>query len=562
MPLAVPKQLRKLTTAMVFLRQSMLAKAYPRTPFPKFEEFEKQVRRANERAVYASASELYFAAFFGRDTIEAAEDLMEKDPSFAREVIPLLASHQGTQFNLITEEEPGRIHHEYRLSPQVYQEITGEVLPPKVAEIYETLCKKWGGNEKEMTYYGSVDATPLYVKLVLDYIKKTNDNTFLQQTYLDKDNQTKTIRDSLLLALDWIVTRIEKGPREDALSLIKPEYPEPRIPLLEYKRSTEKGIPNQIWKDSQTAVLHENGKLPNHNYPIATVELQGHAYDALMGAAHFLRKDYEKEAATWTTLAEKIQNIVCGMFWLPQEHYFAQAIDRNRQGYYQIIKTATSDQTELLNTSIFDNLDKKAREEYITGIIQTVYNKNFLTDVGIRSRSLAFDNLVDYWDYHGSRSSWIKATYDFAKGLDRQGFYQLADQLKIRILNGVRIAGSFAELFYVAPNGRVIYDPLGRRTKKLHEEIPATSIPEHMQTWTASAVAAIEYEFSHPPKRPAPEKWKIILEKKLLEALPKAILITSARKAYKALPKDYGYKINIEKGHESEKKFRETHTGV
>lgn len=558
MALPVPKQLRKLTVTMAFLRKFVIAKAYPQTPFPRFEEFERLVRHGKERAVYASASEMYYAAFFGRDTIEAAEDLLLKDPSFAKDVIPLLAAHQGTQYNLLTEEEPGRIHHEYRMSPETYLAATGEKLPKSVAHIYETLSRKWNGNEREMTYYGSVDATPLYIKLIADYIFQTNDRDILTHTYTDKDNQIRTIQDSLLAAIEWLITRIEKGLREDLLSLIKPKQPEKRLPLLEYKRATKDGIQNQIWKDSQTAVIHENGKLPNLDYPIATIELQGHAYDALIKTASLLQDELPREAQRWASIATQIQEIIFSSFWLPDRNYFAQAIDRSIHGRYQIIKTLTSDQTELLNTTIFDTLSQEDYQKYVSGIVINVYSHQFLTDVGIRSRSLSYDHLVDFWDYHGTRTVWIKATYDFAKGLEKQGFYELSTQLKIRILNGVRIAGSFAELFYVAPNGQVLYKPAGKKQKK-HEEIAATTIPEHMQTWTASAVAAIEYEFSHPMQRQPTEDWKKKVEQAVLEELPMQTLITSPRKAYKALPKHYGYNINLEKGKESEEIFTKNH---
>lgn len=558
MALPVPKQLRNLTVTMAFLRKFVISKAYPQTPFPRFEEFEILVRRGKERAVYASASEMYYAAFFGRDTIEAAEDLLLKDPSFAKDVIPLLAAHQGTQYNLLTEEEPGRIHHEYRMSPQTYLAVTGEKLPKPVAQIYETLSRKWNGNEREMTYYGSVDATPLYIKLIADYISQTQDKDILSSTYTDKDNQTRTIQDSLLAAMEWLITRIEKGPREDLLSLIKPEQPEKRLPLLEYKRATQEGIQNQIWKDSQTAVIHENAKLPNLNYPIATIELQGHAYDALMKAASLLQAELPDEAQKWTNLAKQMQEIVFSTFWLHDRNYFAQAIDRSIHGQYQIVRTLTSDQTELLNTTIFDTLSQEEQQKYVSGIVLNVYSHQFLTDVGIRSRSLSYDHLVDFWDYHGARTVWIKATYDFAKGLEKQGFYELATQLKIRILNGVRIAGNFAELFYVAPNGQVMYKPAGKKQKK-HEEIAATTIPEHMQTWTASAVAAIEYEFRRPVQRQPLEDWKNKVEKAVIKELPIQSLITSPRKAYKALPTHYGYNINLEKGKESEENFTKNH---
>lgn len=550
------KPLKVISLAILLTKRGILSKAYPTTEFPRYDEFVKKIRRQNERSIYASASELYYAAFFGRDAIEAAEDLLMKDPSFARELIPLLAAHQGTQYNLITEEEPGRIHHEYRMSPKMYYETTGEHLPKKVAEIYERLANMWEGNEREMTYYGSVDATPLYIKLITTYIDLTQDTSILEEKYLDKDGRERTITESFLDAMEWIVTRVECGPREDVLNLNKPEQPQARLPLLEYKRTSEYGITNQTWKDSLTSVLHENGKLANSEYPIATIELQGHAYDALMFAARLFGYKEKEKAKQWTSLAEKIQQIVFEKFWLPERKYFAMAIDRDSNGNYRTVKTLTSDQTELLTTTIFNQLHEHEQQKYMTGIIEHVYSGEFLTDVGIRSRAWQHDNLVDFWDYHGTRAVWIKATYDFAKGLKQQGFPKLAQQLEFRILNGIRIAGVFSELFYVAPNGQVAYKPTSKKRSKNHEEITATTIPEHMQTWTASAVAAIEYDLQHATEMRQRASWKEVLEDHLMRTNPQVTLITSPRKAYKALPKHYSYTINVQKGQESEDEFK------
>ncbi len=542
--------------AMLLTKRHIIQKAYPVREFPRYDEFVQQIRRQKEKSIYASASELYYAAFFGRDAIEAAEDLLLKDPTFAKELIPLLASHQGTQYNLITEEEPGRIHHEYRMSPQMYLETTGETLPPKVSAIYERLAKMWGGNEQEMTYYGSVDATPLYIRLIDSYIELTQDVDILSSTYIDKDGREKTIRESMLDAMEWIVNRIEKGPREDMLNITSPQQPKKRLPLLDYKKGSEYGITNQTWKDSVTSVLHENGQLANSDWPIATIELQGHAYEALLKAAKLFIVDNPDKAIYWSSLAKKLQKVVLEKFWLPDRGYFAMAMDRDTKGNYRLVKTLTSDQTELLNTDIFSTLSYFEKEKYITGIIQHVYADTFLTDVGIRCRSLHYDKLVDFWDYHGSRAVWIKATYDFVKGLDRQGFHQLAKQLKFRILNGIRVSGTYVELFYVAPNGQVAYDPSGNRKTSIHEEITATTVPEHMQTWTASAVAAIEFTLSYPATYPNLEPWKEKLENDLMRKNPEVALITSPRKAYKALPKKYSFTINVEKGHESEEEFK------
>src|SRR5205085_2154207 len=105
-------------------------------------------------------------AHFGRDALEVAEDLLAYRPEIARAVIMRLAALQGTAASPDTEEEPGKIHHEHRAL-----EIDGRVIGDGSRRIFRHLAEAWklaGTPEEldaltEMTYYGTIDATPLYV---------------------------------------------------------------------------------------------------------------------------------------------------------------------------------------------------------------------------------------------------------------------------------------------------------------------------------------------------------------------------------------------------------------
>ncbi|HEY4034669.1 MAG TPA: hypothetical protein VGL94_11960 [Ktedonobacteraceae bacterium] len=114
--------------------------------------------------VYASDSLLFKDAFFGRDALEVAEDLLEAYPQIAHSVILSLARLQGVTVNKQSEEEPGKIHHEYR---SLY--VDGQKISEASQSILHFLSQQWGGTDTEVLYYGTIDATPLYACLIADY---------------------------------------------------------------------------------------------------------------------------------------------------------------------------------------------------------------------------------------------------------------------------------------------------------------------------------------------------------------------------------------------------------
>ena len=135
-------------------------------PFPNAESDFNLIHSTSGRGIYASASPNYRDAVFGRDSLEAAEDLVGIKPEVVREVLLTAAHFQGLGMNLITEEEPGRIHHEYR-----HRIMDGREINDQSQQILRRLAKMWGGTEDEVLYYGSVDATLLYVRLAGRYCR-------------------------------------------------------------------------------------------------------------------------------------------------------------------------------------------------------------------------------------------------------------------------------------------------------------------------------------------------------------------------------------------------------
>ena len=424
--------------------------------------------------IYASDDKQYRYAFFGRDSIEVAEDLLTHKGNYIETLIVRLAELQGVGYNEITEEEPGKIHHEYRADV-----MEGKTIPSFSKAILTSLSAIWGGTDKELLYYGAADTTALYVRLVARHnnLYKTD---LLSREYTARDGMRYTIAHSVEKALKWLEKKIEDQG------------------FVTFCRTNPKGIICQVWKDSATSLVHVDGSHPNFKRPIATIELQAQAYDGLkLGSA--LLETYgitdKKQVKKWNKLADELQERTLSILWLPQVQRFATGLDKTEDGKWRIISSNTSNQGALLDSTILDTIDDITKQMYVQAIVKNLYSVAFLTPVGIRSQSLIEFPNINFQDYHGAWTVWVKETYDVAKGFRRYGFNLLADQLELRILNAIARAGSNREFFYVIPTGQVLYQPfrqyIWRGLALAKNTIEGATLPESGQAWSASAVYAI-----------------------------------------------------------------------
>jgi len=230
-------------------------------------------------AGYFAAGVPWFVALFGRDSIITALQTLAYDSSIAEHTIRLLARYQGTQPNAYRDEEPGKILHELRVGEMAH---LGEI--------------------PHSPYYGTVDATPLWLVLVGKHAAWTGETRLFNE-----------LRPQIDAALNWIE---QYGDTDDD-------------GYVEYACQTEKGLANQGWKDSGDSIVNADGSLAEP--PIALIEVQGYVFEAKMEmAALFRRAGDSKRAAELQRQAEKLRDQFDRDFWLAEGHY-ALALQKDKR---------------------------------------------------------------------------------------------------------------------------------------------------------------------------------------------------------------------------------------
>jgi glycogen debranching enzyme len=221
-----------------------------------------------------SAGVPWFSTLFGRDSIIAASQTLMLDPTIARETLKILAEYQGKNDDEWRDEQPGKILHELRM---------GEMA--RCQEIPHT------------PYYGTVDATPLWLMLYTEYYAWTHDTETLERLW-----------PNALAAMDWI----DRNCRETG--------------YLSYQRQSKRGLANQGWKDSGDCIVNRQGQLATG--AIALCEVQAYVYAAKIRLSEIARMKKRLDLADhWHDQAKDLKRRFNKDFWVDDEDFLALALD-------------------------------------------------------------------------------------------------------------------------------------------------------------------------------------------------------------------------------------------
>lgn len=313
----------------------------------------------------------WFMAVFGRDSITAAIQTKLLGPDIMTGTLQTLASLQADTFDQFREAEPGKIPHEVR---------EGEL------SLLEEV--------PHSRYYGSIDATPLFLILLWEAFQWTGKRDLLTRMLPVAEN-----------ALRW-VDRYGDADGDG---------------FLEYKAKTKQGLRNQGWKDSWDSTSFADGRIAEA--PIALAEVQGYAYDARIKMAQIYRiLGDENKAQALDEQARDLKARFNKAFWMSNEGYFAIALDKRKQK----VDSIASNAGQCLWTGIVDK--SKAKK-----VVDRLMAPDMFSGWGIRTLSTEMAR-YNPLSYHNG-SIWPHDNSLIAAGMARYGFRKEANEVAYSIID-------------------------------------------------------------------------------------------------------------------------------
>jgi len=354
----------------------------------------------------------WFMALFGRDSLITAYQALPFQPHLARTTLEALTAWQAKERDDFRDAEPGKILHELRL---------GEL----------TML----GERPHSPYFGTHDATPLFLILLDEYERWAGDRDFV-----------RSLQPAAMKALDWM----ERYGDRDGDG------------YLEYQTRSKEGLANQCWKDSWNSILFKDGTVAKG--PIATCEIQGYAYDARVRIARLAREvwDDPQLAARLDRDAATLRQRFNRDYWIEARGQYALALD----GEKRQVDAMTSNVGHLLWSGIVP-------EDRAATMAQRLMSPEMFTGWGIRTMS-ANDAGYNPIEYHDG-TVWPHDTAFVAEGMRRYGHREQASHLALML---IQAAGAFE---YRLPE---VFAGFSREETGAPVEYPTASRP---QAWAAGA---------------------------------------------------------------------------
>ncbi|MGA7953217.1 MAG: amylo-alpha-1,6-glucosidase [Gloeobacterales cyanobacterium] len=270
-----------------------------------------------------SAGVPWFSTLFGRDSIISASQTLILDSTIARETLLILAEYQGKVDDEWRDEQPGKILHELRV---------GEMA--RCGEVPHT------------PYYGTVDATPLWLMLYAEYYAWTHDRETLERLW-----------PNARAAMDWV----DRNCKD--------------LGYLSYARKSKRGLANQGWKDSEDCIVDRRGQLATG--PIALAEVQAYVYAAKMRLSEIARLRKRIDLADrWQEQARELKIRFNRDFWIEDQDYCALALD----GEGRQVDSISSNPGHCLHLGILD-------EEKAHSVAERLRAPDMFNGWGIRTLS-------------------------------------------------------------------------------------------------------------------------------------------------------------------------------
>ena len=329
--------------------------------------------------VFLAAGAPWYFTLFGRDSLWAARLMLPLGTGLAAGTLRTLAARQGSHDDPATAEQPGKILHEVRRRPfEAGERVT---LPPM--------------------YYGTIDATPLWVCLLHDAWR-----------WGMPADEVEALLPACEAALAWMV---DSGDADGD-------------GFLEYVDESGHGLANQGWKDSGDSVQWRDGRLAEGT--IALAEVQGYAHEAALAGAALLDAFGRAGADRWRAWAARLSDRFREAFWVRDADgdYPGIALD----GAKRLVDTATSNMGHLLGTGLLT-----AEEE--DAVAARLVRPDLSSGRGLRTMA---SGSTGYWPlrYHGG-SVWPHDTAIAVAGLARTGHDEAAAELADGLLTAAADLG-------------------------------------------------------------------------------------------------------------------------